>query len=98
MPYQAMGVAIINDMITNLRKSIDSKLTIPETLAPNTLRMPISLLRCSALKAARPKRPKQEMIIAIMVKELMICDMVISAWYCFCTSWSRNVYSNGVEG
>jgi hypothetical protein len=32
--------------------------------APITLRMPISFVRCSAVKAARPKWPRQEMKMA----------------------------------
>ena len=80
MPYQAIGVAITKEMITRIKKSFDNNCTMPVTLEPSTLRIPISLLRCSALNAARPNRPRQEITMATSVNELMICESTISSW------------------
>ena len=33
-------------------------------LAPNTFRMPISLVRCSAVNIARPNKPREEIKMA----------------------------------
>jgi len=44
------------------------------TEAPTTLRMPISFIRCSAVKIARPNKPKQEMKMAR--KEKIICEFI----------------------
>ena len=66
--HHATGDAIRMAMPTSFKKSFDSSATIPATLAPNTLRTPISLVRCSALNVARPNKPRQEMRMAIMVK------------------------------
>jgi len=38
--------------------------TIPLVFAPSTLRIPISLVLCSAVNADKPKRPRQEMRMA----------------------------------
>ena len=38
--------------------SFDSNTTTDRLVAPNTLRMPISLVRCCTVKAVKPKRPK----------------------------------------
>ncbi len=53
-----MGDEIINAIITSAEKSFEINPTKLDTLAPITLRMPISLVRCSAVKAASPNRPK----------------------------------------
>ena len=50
--HHANGADIKNDSKTNFEKSFDISVTNPETDAPITLRMPISLVRCSAVKAA----------------------------------------------
>ena len=60
----AMGQAITLPTMTHLVNSFESRTVIPETDAPRTLRIPISLVRCSAMKEAKPKRPRQEMNIA----------------------------------
>ncbi len=64
------GNATIHEIATNCRKSLDNSVLIPATLAPNTLRMPISFVLRSAVKAAKPNKPKQEIIIANMAKTL----------------------------
>ena len=55
--HHAIGVAINIEIPTNCKKSFDNNCTMPVTIAPNTLRTPISFFLCSALKAARPNNP-----------------------------------------
>jgi hypothetical protein len=55
--------------ITSLMKSLQSMTTIPYTVAPITFRTPISLVRLSVVNEARPKSPRQEIKIAIKVKD-----------------------------
>src|SRR4051794_37158092 len=43
--YQASGDAMINASTTSFKKSLLMRLIIPDTDAPNTLRIPISLVR-----------------------------------------------------
>ena len=38
--------------------------TMFDAEAPNTLRTPISFVRCSAVNVAKPKRPRQEIKMA----------------------------------
>ena len=59
---------MIMEIKTSFKKSFDSSFTIPETLAPKTLRTPISLRRCSAVYAAKPKSPKQDISMANKAK------------------------------
>jgi hypothetical protein len=83
MKYHANGEATKNEINTSFKKSFDNNDTIPGVLAPNTLRMPISLIRCSTLNVVNPNRPRQEIKIAIMVKYLMIEASLSSAAYIF---------------
>ena len=55
---QDTGMAIKNEMNTSVTKSFDNNFQRLNTDAPNTLRTPISLVRCSAINDAIPKRPK----------------------------------------
>src|SRR5690606_28799747 len=48
MLHQAIGEAMRMAINTGFIKSFDKRVTIPPVEAPNTLRMPISLIRCSA--------------------------------------------------
>jgi len=57
-------MAITQEMITRSTNSVDSSFQSAKTEAPMTLRTPISLVRCSATKLARPNKPRQEMIMA----------------------------------
>ena len=63
MMYQATGVAISSEIITSNRKSRDNSAEIFSTDAPSTFLIPISLIRFSAMYAASPNKPKQEMNI-----------------------------------
>ncbi len=72
-------MAMSMEMAVSLRKSfesIDQRLITP---APRTFRTPISFVRCSATKAARPKRPRQEMKMARTVKTAARLPMRCSA-------------------
>ena len=62
--HQATGQAIRLAMITGLENCQASSPTMSRMRAPSTLRMPISLVRRSAVKAARPNRPRQATITA----------------------------------
>ena len=50
-------------------KFLDNRPTILTIDAPSTLRIPISLVFCSAINVTRPNKPKQDMIIAIAAKK-----------------------------
>ncbi len=98
MAYHAIGKAISDAMITSFRKSFDKSITIVPTLAPNTLRMPISLMRCVMAKEESPSNPKQAISMAIQEK-------IVNRLLCFCSDWykrlkfsSRKLYSKGISG
>src|SRR5215212_5507223 len=58
--YQATGEAMIKATKTSFRKSFESKPTIPETEAPSTFRIPISLVLRTTTKAINPHKPMQQ--------------------------------------
>ncbi len=58
-------MAMTQEINTSFTKSLESNCQRLSTLAPKTFRTPISLTRCSAVKEARPKSPRQEMKMAI---------------------------------
>src|SRR5579863_4874221 len=62
--HHAIGNAIMHDNTISFRKSFDNNEVMPVTLAPNTLRTPISFFLRSAVYAARPNKPRQEIKIA----------------------------------
>ena len=57
MNHQAIGEATSMESNTNFKKSLDNKPLIDTILAPSTLRIPISLVRCSIVNAANPEQP-----------------------------------------
>jgi hypothetical protein len=57
MAYHATGIARRNDAPTRIKKFFVSRKTIFLTEAPNTFLMPISFVRWSDEKAARPNSP-----------------------------------------
>lgn len=63
-------MAIKQENKTSTTKSCDNILQTAATDAPNTLRIPISFVRCSAVKEARPKIPKQLISTASAAKKL----------------------------
>jgi len=64
-----MGAEITNAMITNFEKSLDIKVIRLEIEAPRTFRIPISFIRCSAVKEASPNNPKPVMKMASKEKK-----------------------------
>src|SRR5690606_7042589 len=62
------GMEIQHAITVNTTKSFDNIFHKFATLAPSTFRMPISLVRCSATKDARPKRPRHEIKMASTAK------------------------------
>lgn len=93
--YKAIGVEIIQDIITRTTKSVDSILHRFATEAPRTLRTPISLVRCSAVKEARPKIPKQLIMIARIEKKDVSLPMRSSLKNLVAYCSSTKLYSNG---
>ena len=59
-----MGEAMTMAINTSNRKSLESKAVILTTDAPNTFRIPISLVRDSTVNVANPNSPKQAIKIA----------------------------------
>src|SRR5690242_14232303 len=98
MAYQASGMAMQKEMATSLRKSLDSRPHRVKTPAPNILRTPISLVRCSATKEARPKSPIQEIKIAREVKTDARLPMRCSVWNFRAYSSSVKLYRKGLPG
>jgi hypothetical protein len=68
MISHANGEAMNNAIATSFRKSFENKITMLATLAPSTLRTPISFVRCSALNVASPNKPRHEIRMATIVK------------------------------
>ncbi len=62
-------MATRQEMITNTMNSFDNNFHRLNTDAPTTFLIPISFVRCSATKDARPKRPRQEIKTASMAKK-----------------------------
>jgi len=60
----ATGHAMILEIKTHAANSLESNNTTCPDVAPNTFRMPISFVRCSATNAAKPNRPIQAIKIA----------------------------------
>src|ERR1051326_2589750 len=76
--HHAIGAAMTNAINTSCKKSFDRSDTICETDAPNTLRTPISLVRCVVVKITSPSNPKQLMKIARAVLQLSKLDVSCS--------------------
>ncbi len=98
MIHAARGHAIRLAAITGRRKSLFIIKTISFSLAPITFRMPISFVRCSAVKAANPNKPRQAIKITSAVKRADTIPSFFSV-RCFASKFlSRKVYSNGASG
>src|SRR6267378_71753 len=83
---------------TSLIKSIESKETILNNEAPNTFRIPISFVRCTAVYDDNPINPRQEMMMASTVKMLMILPNRLSSLYWLLYRSSRKKYSKALPG
>src|SRR4030095_4581579 len=86
------------DMITRVTKSFDNIFHKLNILAPRTFRTPISLVRCSATKEARPNKPRQEMKTARMAKKVERLRIRFSSSNLRAYSSSVNLYSKGAAG
>src|SRR3569833_32550 len=62
--YNASGDAITQLISTSTTKSRDNNIHTWAIDAPSTLRIPTSLVRCSATYAARPNKPRHEINMA----------------------------------
>lgn len=71
--HQATGQAMRLASSTGRLNCQTSNRTIRGVLAPSTLRMPISLVRRWAVKAASPNRPRQPTITASSANAAKIC-------------------------
>src|ERR1700704_2877316 len=98
MPYQATGIAIKNEINTSATKSLLNSPQRFKTDAPNTLRTPISLVRCSAMKDASPNKPRQLMNIANTAKKVARLLTRSSLLNFFAYSSSSNLYWKGEPG
>ena len=85
----ATGKAISEAIATNFKKSLDNITTMLPAPAPNTFLIPISLMRCCVLYAARPSKPMQPIKIASTEKMVNIFCVVCSALYCSAKFLSR---------
>src|SRR5882762_910749 len=95
IPKYEAGTAMTNAMTINFKKSFESKMTISSTDAPMTFRIPISFIRCSAVKVANPNSPRQEMKIATTEKAVKSLPVRCSVLYIASKLESRNWYSKG---
>src|SRR5258708_25623445 len=91
-------MAMAHDSKTINTNSFDNNCHKLNTDAPNTLRTPISFTLCSATKEAKPKRPRQEMIIANPAKTVASLPICSSDANFEAYSLSANLYSNGADG
>ncbi len=62
-------------MMTRIMNSRESRRMMLGTVAPRVLRMPISLVRTSTVKEAKPKRPRQATMMARLEKTFMMVPM-----------------------
>src|SRR3546814_7700709 len=88
--HHAIGHAMTIATKTSFIKSFESKDTTPPTEAPNAFRMPISFVRCSAVNAVKPKRPRQEIKMASRANEYDSLPTVSSLLYNLENSRSEN--------
>ena len=73
MKNQATGKAMMAEIITSFKKSVDNNWNISFTEAPRTLRMLISFVLSSAVNVARPNNPKHAITIATIENNIKSC-------------------------
>src|SRR6185503_15518464 len=76
------GNAINKEMPTSFKKSFDNIVVMLVTDAPTTFLIPISFLLFCAVKAAKPNKPRQEIIMAKPAKYFDNADTLVSVSYC----------------
>ena len=72
-----MGQAMRLATSTSFKKALDNSNTTLATDAPSTLRMTISRVRRSAVKAASPNKPKHESNTASPAKTAAVYGLII---------------------
>src|SRR5882672_7506651 len=85
-------------IITSTTKSLDNICQRLMLDAPNTLRIPNSLVRCSAVNEAIPKSPRQLMNTERTEKAVERLPMRTSLLNLIAYCSSTNLYSNGHAG
>src|SRR6185312_5257623 len=90
--------AIKQEINTSNANSLESICHRWYTEAPNTLRTPISFLRCSATNDARPNNPRHEIKVAKIVKN--VASLPSRCWSSNFLAYisSLNLKSNGAPG
>src|ERR1700722_17958751 len=91
-------MATDREIPTMTTKSLDNNCQIPNTDAPSTFLIPISLIRCSVTKEARANIPRQEITIASPEKTVDRVPMRCSAANFRAYSSSTKLYSKGEDG
>ncbi len=79
--YQLAGMAIRAEISIHLPKSFHRCNRILPAEAPCTFLIPISLVRCSVVKATSPSSPSAAMKRAIMENRVITFLVLISFWY-----------------
>jgi hypothetical protein len=79
--HQAIGKAITEEIRISRIKLFDRIAVILKTDAPSTFLIPISFMRCSALKAANPNNPMQPIKMAMIVNIQIRLPRFSSALY-----------------
>jgi len=95
MAYQATGVAMKNARPTHFTKSLLSIAITSETVAPLTLRTPISFLFLFNVNETKPSKPKQAITMEMIEKRLTNFPNRTSVLYWLSNDSSRNAYSKG---
>ena len=89
------GLIMTNEMAIRKEKFLESKTVICVSVAPNTFRIPISFVRCSAVNEARPNNPSQVIIMVRLENKLANVLVRLIVVNFFWNSTSANRYSNG---
>ena len=79
---------------TSFKKSFDKRAIRLFVFAPNTLRIPISFVRRSVSKAAKPNNPRQEIKMVSQAKYFARVSVRSSVKYCAWNVSSRKLRFN----
>src|SRR5690242_7959558 len=96
--YHATGTAMIAEIKTSFKKSVDSIAVISDTLAPSTFLMPISFTFCRTVNVVNPNNPKQAMIKERIEKYKKNFENLFSAIYWSLSFLSIKLYSSNAPG
>src|SRR5260221_14156576 len=93
-----MGIDMTMDINTKCTQLFDNIFQRLKALAPITLRIPISLVRCCATNEVNPYSPREEIKIASTANNDVSVPTCTSLTNFFSYSTSRNLKSNGTAG